>query len=119
MESTTTTADTQSAGGKLARGRLHRLVIRRELRRTRKQMGLTQSEMAEYMGAGAKSYTRWENGAMPSRMTLNLIHALSELRAVGDVIKAVELYQLERTTENFTGVEKMMARYDSWRVKVG
>jgi DNA-binding XRE family transcriptional regulator len=50
------------------------LLIPAELKALRQSLGLTQSEMAEYLQAGQKSYTRWELGyGRQSRLVNNFL----------------------------------------------
>lgn len=40
------------------------------MRKARREAGLTADELADLLGVGKKSLSRWENGSMPKRMTL-------------------------------------------------
>lgn len=69
----------------------------RELRVVR--LCKTQSEMAELLGCGEKSYTRWENGhSRPSQMVNRLLRLLWEGRIRLEDLKAVSA---SRNVDNF------------------
>lgn len=73
------------------------LLLPEEIKELRtKRLNKTQSEMAELLGCGEKSYTRWENGhSRPTQMVNTLLRLLWEGRSTVQDLEAVRGRRLE------------------------
>ena len=66
------------------------ILLPRDLKAMRERLRLTQRQMAELLGCGDKSYSRWETGAeRPSQSTNKLLVALNEGRISIDDLRPI------------------------------
>ena len=66
------------------------ILLPRDLKAMRERLCLTQRQMAELLGCGDKSYSRWETGAeRPSQSTNKLLVALNEGRISVDDLRPI------------------------------
>jgi putative zinc finger/helix-turn-helix YgiT family protein len=68
------------------------LLLPKEIRELREQLGLTQKEMSELLQTGEKSYTRWESGrARPSRMVNVLLRLMDDGKVSMDDLRSLQM----------------------------
>jgi DNA-binding transcriptional regulator YiaG len=73
-----------------AKARFMGVLLPKEIRAVRKRLGLTQAQIAELLQAGAKTYTRWENGrCRPSRLANMILCALRDGRLDVSYLRSV------------------------------
>lgn len=60
------------------RYRLEGLLSPTELRQVRGRVGLSQREMARFLGVGEKTYTRWESGLSPQTKSMDNLVRLAD-----------------------------------------
>lgn len=53
--------------------RLAGILTKEEIRESRRRLGLSQREFAEYLGVGVASVKRWEKGVLPDKSSSDLI----------------------------------------------
>ncbi|GIU80296.1 MAG: hypothetical protein KatS3mg005_3534 [Bryobacteraceae bacterium] len=53
--------------------RLAGILTQEEIRESRRRLGLSQREFAEYLGVGVASVKRWEKGVLPDKSSSDLI----------------------------------------------
>lgn len=61
--------------------RLAGILTKEEIRDSRRRLGLSQREFAEYLGVGAASVKRWEKGVLPDKSSSDLIRLKTDPEA--------------------------------------
>ena len=68
--------------------RIHRLLTPEEIRQLRGKLGLTQHELAEIIGCGKASLSRWESGrSVQSRLVDNMLKILHQFPQTLDFLQ--------------------------------